>query len=368
MFTINKVVLITYYLIFVLSSYNLQAQKNHSKKLSECRRCKIYSDSFNNWFEKTSRGKFEGGDAAWEEAKLKSYSRSEVRLVEIQENLCSELNHYKDECYSLAEEVEAFVEKWWLGNNALDLYSWLCIETIKYCCPKNHFGPSCTPCPRDTNNSICNNHGTCNGDGTRKGNGDCKCYTGYSGQFCSMCARNYFLFESVCKPCHKSCDKCYGEGNKNCIDCALGWKLEDGMCTDINECSLNNIVCSSDQFCINNEGSFYCKPCDRTCDKCSGYGPHACTECKPGHQLWSGKCLNNILATQHTINAYYRLFLYIPIILILLYFYQRAKSLVALMTVIIAIIMYKIEYISEISIQNVILHKYYSLYKENYHV
>ncbi|VVC86652.1 unnamed protein product, partial [Leptidea sinapis] len=196
MFTINKVVLITYYLIFVLSSYNLQAQKNHSKKLSECRRCKIYSDSFNNWFEKTSRGKFEGGDAAWEEAKLKSYSRSEVRLVEIQENLCSELNHYKDECYSLAEEVEAF-------------------------------------------------------------------------------------------PCHKSCDKCYGEGNKNCIDCALGWKLEDGMCTDINECSLNNIVCSSDQFCINNEGSFYCKPCDRTCDKCSGYGPHACTECKPGHQLWS---------------------------------------------------------------------------------
>jgi hypothetical protein len=30
--------------------------------------------------ERTARGKFEGGDAAWEEERLGSYSRSEVRL------------------------------------------------------------------------------------------------------------------------------------------------------------------------------------------------------------------------------------------------------------------------------------------------
>lgn len=38
---------------------------------------------------RTARGKFEGGDADWEEKKLRSYSNSEVRLVEIQEKLCS---------------------------------------------------------------------------------------------------------------------------------------------------------------------------------------------------------------------------------------------------------------------------------------
>jgi hypothetical protein len=37
----------------------------------------------------TARGKFDGGDAAWEEERLGSYSHSEVRLVEIQEKLCS---------------------------------------------------------------------------------------------------------------------------------------------------------------------------------------------------------------------------------------------------------------------------------------
>ena len=47
--------------------------------------------------ERTSRGKFEGGDADWEEKKLKSYSNSEVRLVEIQEKLCTELSKGSDQ-------------------------------------------------------------------------------------------------------------------------------------------------------------------------------------------------------------------------------------------------------------------------------
>ena len=40
---------------------------------------------------RTARGKFEGGDADWEEKKLRSYSNSEVRLVEIQEKLCTDV-------------------------------------------------------------------------------------------------------------------------------------------------------------------------------------------------------------------------------------------------------------------------------------
>jgi hypothetical protein len=47
--------------------------------------------------ERTARGKFEGGDAAWEEERLGSYSHSEVRLVEIQEKLCSSVERGKDQ-------------------------------------------------------------------------------------------------------------------------------------------------------------------------------------------------------------------------------------------------------------------------------
>jgi len=47
--------------------------------------------------ERTARGKFEGGDAAWEEERLGSYSHSEVRLVEIQEKLCSSVEKGKDQ-------------------------------------------------------------------------------------------------------------------------------------------------------------------------------------------------------------------------------------------------------------------------------
>lgn len=41
--------------------------------------------------ERTSRGKFEGGDADWEEKKMRQYANSEVRLVEIQEKLCTDI-------------------------------------------------------------------------------------------------------------------------------------------------------------------------------------------------------------------------------------------------------------------------------------
>ena len=45
----------------------------------------------------TSRGKHEGGDAHWEEKKLNNYGNSEIRLIEIQENLCQELPNGKDQ-------------------------------------------------------------------------------------------------------------------------------------------------------------------------------------------------------------------------------------------------------------------------------
>jgi hypothetical protein len=53
--------------------------------------------------ERTARGNFEGGDAAWEEERLGSYSHSEVRLVEIQEKLCSSVERGKDQVSIIIE-------------------------------------------------------------------------------------------------------------------------------------------------------------------------------------------------------------------------------------------------------------------------
>lgn len=62
---------------------------------------------------KTERGKHEGGDAAWEEQKLGSYKRSEVRLVDIQEGLCNDIVVGQDQCHALAESNEHLLDEWW---------------------------------------------------------------------------------------------------------------------------------------------------------------------------------------------------------------------------------------------------------------
>lgn len=63
--------------------------------------------------EKTARGKHDGGDTAWEEQRLKSYKYSELRLVEIQETLCKDVDHGEDHCHSLAAQHVELIEVWW---------------------------------------------------------------------------------------------------------------------------------------------------------------------------------------------------------------------------------------------------------------
>lgn len=64
-------------------------------------------------YSKTEKGKFEGGDTAWEEEKLGSYKKSEIRLVEIQEGLCKDVDEGQDQCFSLAEMYDSDIEEWW---------------------------------------------------------------------------------------------------------------------------------------------------------------------------------------------------------------------------------------------------------------
>lgn len=221
--------------------------------------------------EATARGKHEGGDTSWEERNLKSYADSEVRLVEIQEQLCLDLKEGKAECLAVAEDTESDVEEWWFKHRTKNvrLIDFLCISRIKKCCPEGKYGPSCQLCPKN-----CGKNGKCSGTGTREGDGSCHCDSGYTGELCQMCADGYYRttlldddnekqFNGTCLKCDQACVKCDGPGPLECHDCAEGYKMHhENGCVDINECDSNGNNkrnCYGNTYCVNTEGSSECQ-------------------------------------------------------------------------------------------------------------
>ncbi|CAJ0941213.1 unnamed protein product [Ranitomeya imitator] len=77
---------------------------------SPCDSCKKIVDRFREGLEHTSKSNFGGGNTAWEEKTLSRYESSEIRLVEIIENLCDSSDF---ECNVMVEEHEEKIEKWW---------------------------------------------------------------------------------------------------------------------------------------------------------------------------------------------------------------------------------------------------------------
>lgn len=151
-----------------------QAAVDLAKKgpsLPPCKACNVLVESIYAGMKRTERGKHDGGDAAWEEERLGSYKTSEIRLVEIQERLCTELTRNTDQCLSLASELESEIEDWWFKRQQTepDLRQFLCIDTMKVCCPDGYYGAECLKC------TDCMGNGKCKGNGTRKGNGKCAC-------------------------------------------------------------------------------------------------------------------------------------------------------------------------------------------------
>ncbi|XP_025422381.1 cysteine-rich with EGF-like domain protein 2 isoform X2 [Sipha flava] len=263
---------------------------------SPCKSCKVLVTSFEKGLERTKNNFFGGGNTAWEEKNLLNYADSEVRFVEIYDTLCSETTQNQDMCFHLSSEYEHHLKEWWTNGRQEELYQWFCVDKLKVCCPSKHYGPDCLPCKGYPN--VCNLHGSCKGDGTRKGNGLCKCNTGYSGDNCDRCAKNYFTTVNndtlICRKCHKSCkDGCIESGPKGCNDCKDGWVYmgEDKGCIDIDEC-LEGDVCTSQEFCINNEGSYSCLSCDQSCKDCYGDGNDMCYNCAPGYYMKNQKCID----------------------------------------------------------------------------
>lgn len=265
---------------------------NPIEKSDDCESCVLLVKSFEKGLDRTQRGKHEGGDTSWEEGHLKSYADSEVRLVEIQDDLCNELETGKAQCLSMAETGEQHIEHWWfeLRKKNVRLHDYLCIKELKKCCPDETFGPKCRKCP------DCGGNGKCDGSGTRGGSGQCNCNQGYTGELCNTCDDNYYSsrfggegkFE--CLSCHKACKGgCSGPTSANCTECAPGYLRDPktNLCNDINECELgpNEIsldpkrLCKDGTFCENTDGHYKCSPCHHVCETCLDYGPDKCLSC-----------------------------------------------------------------------------------------
>ncbi|XP_053111165.1 protein disulfide isomerase CRELD2 isoform X3 [Hemicordylus capensis] len=264
-----------------------------------CSTCRGISERFTKGLTDTAKKNFGGGNTAWEEKTLSKYETSEIRLVEIIENLCDSSNF---ECNNMVEEHEEHIETWWFKwkKKYPDLFKWLCIETIEVCCPSGMYGPDCLAC-RGGSERPCHGNGRCDGDGTRGGDGSCNCNKEYKGEFCLDCSDGYYNSHkndthSVCTACHNSCKTCTGATNADCTDCKEGWIRNEEACVDVNECVAENSPCKTDQYCLNTDGSFSCKVCDLSCLECTGEGPTKCKSCITGYTMEDEKCTETTLA------------------------------------------------------------------------
>lgn len=338
------------YCIFVSSSS--KTDQLRATNLPSCRACRILVESFKKGLTRTEKGKFEGGDTAWEEEKLGSYARSEIRLVEIQENLCKDVEEGRNQCFTLAELNDGLLEDWWFKHQieTPDLYNWLCIQNLKRCCPENHFGPDCAPCPGYPD-KVCNKNGKCKGAGSRKGNGVCVCDAGYQGENCSDCADAYYVSykddnKLLCSKCHMSCaGPCNGPGNKGCKLCQNGWLMDtERGCLDVNECAFETPPCKKSQFCVNTEGSFKCLDCDRSCAGCSGDGPDMCNVCAPGYTFINNMCVDTSQQQRSTYVNFTRYLTYIGLCIATCIILQRNVIVAALVGVAVALYISVSEY------------------------
>lgn len=299
------------------SRKEIEKQKKEERvqaKLPPCSACSTLVSSFEKGLERTSRGKFEGGDAAWEEKNQgKGYATSEVRFVEIQEKLCTDIERGQSQCHDLHHDWEEHLEEWWhLGLDKPELRTWLCVNKLKVCCADGYYGANCKPCSNlGSNGKLCSGRGKCKGSGTRKGNGHCQCETGFAGTTCDRCAQGFYQDEVlskedylVCKACHKAClDQCTGPGPAQCLACKSGYTMHtEHGCQDYDECSeaekSKTPICKGATFCVNTEGSYRCQQCDPACSSCTGDGPDSCQECSKGYVKSGDVCMTEEAAEE----------------------------------------------------------------------
>ncbi|KAL4438372.1 hypothetical protein ABPG74_009411 [Tetrahymena malaccensis] len=184
-----------------------------------------------------------------------------------------------------------------------------CDESCSTCTQKS---TNCIKCTKgweyDAKRQICymNCHESCSG-----------CTAAYDPKSCKRCAFNYVMLNNVCVPCDKSCYGCR-ENPSKCTDCERGYKLDKYNNICIPACRQNEfqdrngdcVKCQSpcatcqiyDNYCLSCiDGYAYddlyktCNPkrnaCHEHCGECSRFDDiNACTTCKDGMYLQSGRC------------------------------------------------------------------------------
>ncbi|GJQ68014.1 hypothetical protein Trydic_g10659 [Trypoxylus dichotomus] len=325
---------------FLLLTLNLSVGSGSEKdilrraKLPPCKACKTFVQSFKRGVDRTAKGKFEGGDTAWEEEKLEEG---------------------REQCYRLHEEYDTDIEDWWLHyqDEYPDIFQYLCVEKLKHCCPDYHYGINCTPCPGYPDN-VCFNNGKCKGSGSRKGNGKCICDKGYMGEMCDRCNLRHFEAyrdekKLLCTPCPVSCD---GPCNKSgsCEKCAAGWLMNDkGVCLDIDECASSKPTCGPLQFCVNTEGSFKCLECDKSCAQCTGDGPDMCIRCAKGYTFAGNMCIDDSHEGRKQYIYYTRILTYLGLCIATCITYQKNVFVAAIIGLAVAIYITVSEYVLNVS-------------------
>lgn len=331
----------------------LDDEASKALTLPPCAACRLLTNSFKKGMEKTDRGKFGGGDSAWEEQKLGAYANSQIRFIEIQENLCKEVEHGQTQCQTLAEEFETDIEEWWFKHQDIypDIHIYICVEKAQRCCPKHHYGPNCTACPGYPDN-VCSNNGKCKGAGTRKGKGTCTCDKGYGGDLCSECAIGYYQSYKnektlLCSKCNSACEgSCKGPGPSNCERCRCGWHMTEDKhtCVDINEC-LRDDVCTENQFCVNLEGSYTCLACDKSCNGCNGDGPDMCIACAEGFHKVDKLCINTEFFGRKKFEHLFRYMTYLGLCVATYIIFQRDIYVATIIGLLVAFYISVSEYI-----------------------
>lgn len=231
------------------------ASKAQDKIEQKCADCRLTSNSIEELIRKPRQ--------------MNSYGQVDDRidLEKIKKAVCKELiiDSERESCRSFYFNHLSTIQKWKQAYSRMSFFDFVCIKELKYCCPRNSFGPKCIKCQQ------CGPNQHCHGDGSRTGNGECVCNEGYTGADCASCNQGYFLdknsdfylndssFKATCKPCHRSCLYCRQVGPLGCEVCRSGFSWIPGYgCSDIDECIRNKKICGENTFCVNTEGSYFC--------------------------------------------------------------------------------------------------------------
>ncbi|KAK7896157.1 hypothetical protein WMY93_021482 [Mugilogobius chulae] len=334
-------------LLFCISLvFNVQAAEAKKDLKSACSTCRQITDNFNKGFDKTAKQNFGGGNTAWEERKLSKYETSEIRLMEIIEGLCESSSF---ECNHMLEEHEEHLKlggskgkqkiqictsgsalrpsKFAVLRELLDqiamvrptaafhvyLFCWsvfkfvfqlvlealrghvMGMDSVMEMGLEEGMGSAAVTLDMKESSAWTVLMDTLmKSETTLSLSAQVLCIVPHGLRINATTEVSKWILNCLylfMTECHLSCKTCNGPTHQDCDECKDGWEEDDNeACIDVNECIKEPSPCKEDEHCLNTEGSFSCKACDKVCSGCTGPGPENCKTCASGYQDKDGHC------------------------------------------------------------------------------